>query len=1319
MRRAIRKRTPQAKPSAIRTVSGGAPSVLFLLRSVMVSDTRDSDTSASGRATFPQTIGRVLRARRTRRIGVGVAVFLVAFGLLGFFAAPPLLRHVAERQLSEQLGRPATIARIALNPYSLRLEADRIHVGEPGGAGTFVDIGKLVVRPSWLSVLRGAPIVDEVKLEAPHIHIVRYDAQRFNFTDLVDKFSKPSAPSSSPTRFAVSNIQVTDGRIDFDDRLLHEQHVIDQWSLGIPFVANLRSKLDVFVTPQLRARFDGSPLAIDGKIKPFAPTRESEVALKFSGLDVPRLLSYAPTKLPVAMTSGKLSSDLNLTFSMAGYTPALRVSGTVDLAGAKFTEPGGAPLFGAQALHVAAAQLEPLRQTLHFDEIRLDRPVLEVSRDRSGALNLAKLAGAGTPAAKPAAPAAQPAADAKRSPLDLTIAHLAINDGTVHVRDAMPPQPLAVSLAHLYLKLDAFGLQGKHGAHYALATDVVPEGAAAGRQPSGALKADGTVSVASSRADTSLTLTSLPLALAAPYLTGATTARVAGGTLGASLKAQADWSKGFAAQIADSTLDLNALEIVAPQARKPAIVLPQARVVVTKIDTATQLAQIASVSATGLALDVKRLPNGDIDLASLAGGAKPAHAHSAPAPASSKGAGGWHYRIGEFALQNAQAHFTDTSTQHAADLAFAPVQLKVLNVSDDLSKPLPVTLRATLNRKGSLDLSGDVTPTPLKLRVKVDANRVDVAAFEPYFGARLNATVASALLNAKGSLDYTGQPQRAAYRGEAALADVRMIDKVTADPFGGWRTLALTGLRADYDAVHGTSVDAARVTFAHFYGRVVLSPQGRLNLKDVVNQSSDAPAKSLTRDGSGSHPVPLTPGANASAEAAEPAASALSAASAALAASSAPSKTAQSAAAGASGPSAAAAAGASGAVPQTTAGASPPVRLHFGQLVLQSGKVNYTDDFIKPNYSADLVDIAGTVGAFGTDTTTPAPVDIAANLAGNGPISIKGTVNPLIANPALDVTATAHGIELTNLTPYSAKYAGYPITKGKLNVDLHYALADNLLKANNHIFIDQLTFGPHIDNDTATHLPVQFAISLLKNSRGEIDVNIPVSGSLSDPQFSIGSLIWSAVLHLIEKAVTAPFTLLANAFGGGGEELGYVEFAPGSSALTDASKKKLDTIVGMLTQKPSIRLDLTGRVDPAVDQQGLRDADVERLVRQQKLKDVIGQGESVDPASVQVAPGEYQKYLTKAYKAADFKKPRNLIGMQKTLPPDAMKQALEAHAKADDNALRQLAQARAAAVQQYLDGKVDSSRVFIVAPKLDAQGITDKGATARVDFGLK
>jgi hypothetical protein len=395
------------------------------------------------------------------------------------------------------------------------------------------------------------------------------------------------------------------------------------------------------------------------------------------------------------------------------------------------------------------------------------------------------------------------------------------------------------------------------------------------------------------------------------------------------------------------------------------------------------------------------------------------------------------------------------------------------------------------------------------------------------------------------------------------------------------------------------------------------------------------------------------------------------------------------------------------------------VRLHFGQFVLQNGRVTYTDNFIKPNYTANLIAIQGTVGAFGTDSKQSAPVDVSAKLAANGPITIRGSVNPLIPKPALDLTATAHGIELTNLTPYSAKYAGYPITKGKLNVDLHYQLANDQLTANNHIFIDQLTFGDHVDNDTATKLPVKLAISLLKNSRGEIDVNIPVSGSLNNPEFSIGGLIWHAVLNLLQKAVTAPFSLLAHAFGGNGEELGYVEFDAGSAVLTDAAKQKLDTIVKALSDKPSIRLDIIGRVDPAVDQPALRTAYVDRLVRQQKVKDVVGNGESVDPMSVKVDDKEYSKYLTKAYKDSDFKKPRNIVGLTKTLPDDDMKNALAEHAPITDASLRELAQRRAQAVQQYFDGKIDSSRVFIVAPKMNADDIKDKGATTRVDFGLK
>ncbi|OAJ53840.1 AsmA family protein [Paraburkholderia ginsengiterrae] len=1241
-------------------------------------------------ASSMQTVRNVAQSRRTRRVITGLLIFLVLFGLLGFFAAPPLIRHLAEQQLSKQLDRPATIGRIALNPYTLKLEADRVHIGERGGAGDFVDISRLIVQASWSSLFRGAPIVDEVQLDSPRFHIVRFDPQRFNFTDLIDKFAKqPSKPNSKPAQFAVSNIRLENGQIIFDDKLLGATHVIDQWKLGIPFIATLPSKTDIFVEPLLRARIDGSPLAIDGRTKPFAASRESEVSLRFEGLDVPRLMSYVPTKLPVVVQSGKLSTDLKLNFVMANDAPSLRVAGTVDMNDVDVQDQSKAPFFAARAVHVAAATLEPLKSLYHFDDIRIDAPSASLARDKDGVLSVEKMF-APAPAAATSSAASEPAASAPVAasgatatekaapPLDLSIKRFALNDGTINVRDYAASRPIDAGLQKLNVTLTDFSTLGSAPAHYTLNTDF--------KDSAGSLGAAGEFGLVAKTANSKVDLKSLKLPLVQPYIDTATAAQVVDGELSATANVGANWSKSpVAVMVNDTQLDLQSLKLAARGSKAPMISLAQGRVTLKQVDVAARMAEIASVDTTGLAVDAQRLKNGSINLASLAAEHEAASERSAVHAVKKAQAEGpaWHYRIDELNLKDATVNFTDNTTPQPVKLSITPLQLKVQQISDDLSRPLPVDLQATLNKKGTLGLKGDVTATPLKVAVKVNANRLDAAALEPYFGSQLNAVIASALLNASGDLALSqAKSLKASYRGDMALVDVRMLDKATSDPFAGWGSLALSNLKATYDE-QGTVVDAGRVTFTKFYGRVLLDAQGKLNLKDVVAHESGAP-QSLTRDKSGAEPVPLTPQA-ASAVAAAPVAPA-------------------------------------SATPATVTAATPPqspVKMHFGQLVLQQGRVTYTDNFIKPNYTADLVSIQGTVGAFGTQSTTPAPVDVAAKLAANGPLSIRGTINPLIAKPALDLTASAHDIELTNLTPYSAKYAGYPITKGKLNVDLHYKLDNDQLNADNHLFIDQLTFGDHIENDTATKLPVRLAISLLKNSRGEIDVNLPVSGSLSNPEFSIGGLIWHAVLNLLQKAVTAPFSLIANAFGGKGEELGYVEFEPGSAKLTDTDNQKLDAIVKALADKPSIKMDLIGRVDPAVDEPALRTRYVDRLVKQQKIKDVVGNGESVDLSTVTVDPKEYDKYLTNAYKSADFKKPRNFVGLTKSLPDDDMKSALAANAPIDDASLRELAQRRAQSVQQYLDGKIDSSRVFVVAPKLNADGIKDKGATTRVDFGLK
>jgi Domain of Unknown Function (DUF748) len=1239
-----------------------------------------SSSNAGDEGALNRLVGAV-RSRGARRWAISIVVIVALFGLLGFFAAPPLLRHVAEQQLSAQLARPVTIGRVALNPYTLRLEADRVRIGEKAAPGDFFSAERLVVRLSWLTILRFAPIVDELTIDSPHANIVRLDAQRFNFTDIVEKFSTPSKPQTGPARFSVSNIDVENGRIDFDDRLLGARHVIDQLSLGVPFIATLPSKTDIFVDPRFAARVDGSPISVGGKTKPFAASRESEIALKFADLDVPRLLSYAPVKLPVTVQNGRLAGDLKLHFAMAGDAPALTVTGTADLSDARIVDERSAPLFSAHALHVAAASLEPFKRVFRFDEIRLDRPSLHLVRERSGELSVARTfaaapasGAAATPASTASVPEAASGAAGAAAPLDLSIKRLALDDGDVALEDRSPAQPVALGLNHLTVSVDDFSTLAKHPVRYAVRTAFAQ---------GGTLAATGSFDLEAKTGDAKLAAEALPLALAQPYLADATAARISAGKLAANLPVRVEWAKTpMNVSVGDGDLTLEALKL-AGAGGSGDVALGDARVGIKQIDLAERKAELSSVEATGLAVKATRLKDGRIDLAAWAEAPNSTHAaeqtprqagkrkaREAQPVSSAQPAGaapGWHYSIAELRLKDASADIVDQVPARPATVHLSSVQLKAQNISDDMSRPLPIQLDATMNGKGVLEASGSVVPSPLDASLKLHANRLDVAAFEPYFGDSLNAVVKSALLNAGGDLKVsaTKGSVKATYQGGAALVDVRLLDRITSAPLAGWRSLVLARTKVRYDG-RATDVDIGRVTFAQFFGSVLLNAQGKLNLDDVLarEKSEAATADAATHRGRTSEVVvthnapPATP--------------------------------------------------------------SNPVRVHVGEVVLQQGRVNYTDNFVKPNYNANLVDITGTIGAFGTDSTTPAPVDVGASLADNGPIAIRGTVNPLAEKPSLDLSASAHDIELRNLTPYSIKYAGYPITKGKLNVDLHYKLDNDLLTANNHLFIDQLTFGEHVENDTATKLPVRLAIALLKNRRGQIDVNVPVSGSLSNPQFSLGSLIWSAIVHLVERAVTAPFSLLANAVGGGGEsdarELRYVAFAPGSAELTDSTRSKLDTIAKLLADKPEVKLDLTGRADPAIDTPALRLAYVDDLVRKEKLKSQGGGAQRDDASSVTLTPSEYSEYLTKVYKNADFKKQHNFIGLTKTLPDDDMKRILAAHAPIDEASLRELAQHRADAVRQYL--KVDTDRIFIVAPKVDTKELSDSGPTTRVDFGL-
>jgi hypothetical protein len=386
--------------------------------------------------------------------------------------------------------------------------------------------------------------------------------------------------------------------------------------------------------------------------------------------------------------------------------------------------------------------------------------------------------------------------------------------------------------------------------------------------------------------------------------------------------------------------------------------------------------------------------------------------------------------------------------------------------------------------------------------------------------------------------------------------------------------------------------------------------------------------------------------------------------------------------------------------------AGPAPIINFGPISLVNGKVLFSDRFVKPNYSANLSDLTGKLSAFSSvpagSASMPnmADLELRGRAEGTASLEILGKLNPLAKPIALDITGKVRDLELPPLSPYSVKYSGYGINRGKLSVDVKYQVQpDGKLTANNKVILNQLSFGDKVEGSTAS-LPVKLAVALLADRNGVIDIDLPISGSLSDPQFSLGPIIIKVIINVIVKAITAPFSLLASAFGGsGGDELSNVAFAPGSARLEPDAQAGLDKVAKALMDRPSLRLTVIGASSLDAEREGFKRARLDQLVRAEKRRSVVKDGGAAT-AAVTVSPAEYPAMLKEVYKNADMSKPRNLVGMAKDLPVPEMEALLLADIKVNEDAMRELAVQRGVVVKDYLASKnLPTDRLFLGASK--------------------
>ncbi|MCB0221388.1 MAG: DUF748 domain-containing protein, partial [Chrysiogenetes bacterium] len=399
----------------------------------------------------------------------------------------------------------------------------------------------------------------------------------------------------------------------------------------------------------------------------------------------------------------------------------------------------------------------------------------------------------------------------------------------------------------------------------------------------------------------------------------------------------------------------------------------------------------------------------------------------------------------------------------------------------------------------------------------------------------------------------------------------------------------------------------------------------------------------------------------------------------------------------------------------------PAPVINVTRVDLSGGEFSFTDESLTPAFVIALRELKGNVTGLSSDPREKAAVDLSASVNQHAPLTIKGVINPLAAQAYSDLKIDARGIDLTSFSPYSGKYAGYVIDKGKLDLDLKYGLEKRVLTGENKVFIDQFTFGESTDSPDATSLPVKLGVTLLKDSAGEIHLDVAVRGELDDPSFSASGLLVDTLLNILTKVTTSPFSALGSVAGMAGisnpEELSQIAFAPGRAVLDLAQQEKLDAVARALAAKGSLVLEIQGASDAQSEPPALQLAKVEDLIRQRYLK-AEGLVELTTPVPASEArellEDIYEETFSETWRAVreKLRQARAAAGalllpepQEEAAVSEEMKERLAAAQEVTEADLRVLSRKRAEAIQSYLieSAGIEPGRVFLREVSLSAK----------------
>lgn len=1170
----------------------------------------------------------------------------VIIGATFYLAVPPLLRSVLTKQLEERLHRKTSIHEAWINPFTLSVQIKGLSIKELDATTIFVSLESLYVNLDLMSLFKRALILHKVEFKEPYFRVARIHDSRYNFSDITDEFTKkpaaPAAPSGEPFRFSINNIRISGGNIDFLDEPKHRRHKVAEINIGIPFISNLPYNADILVKPEFRARFNNTLIDLNGKTKPFNDSHSTSLDIDIRNLDIPGYMEYLPVKIRFKVSSGAFDIKMSLSFEeRQDNSQSLNIYGNIALKKLVMVDEKDKPLINIPLLNVPVKPSEVSLKKMNFGNILMDRPEINISRNKKGEINLIA---ALLPERE--RDAVEKKEEVSSAPFAVEADEIRISKGALTYSDQTTSTPFNMKVKDINTVVSKFSTipSKKASLEISLVTDTGED-----------LKHKGEFSIDPVMAEGKLDIKGIALNRYAPYYEDKVRFDIRDGAL--------DLSTGYkfikdgdtaTTRIMGLAGSLRSLVLRRTGEKKDFLRIPLFSVSDIDVDLTKHEVTLGEISSSNASLNIIKEKDGNINLSGLIR-TGPEEKHKGKAETPKQQEKKWEVLLKNLMIERYSVKIDDNSNTEPAALMLGPINVKGENISTRHKSKGRLSFRAGVNKTGSISATGSVGINPVSADLAAVIKKIDIVPFQPYFTDKITIILTSGDISAKGRLKVendVGKGFKTSYAGEAEIDVISTVDKETAESLLVWNTLAFRGIKA---ATSPLNVEIDEISLNDFYSRIIINPDGKLNFQGIMKKE---PA-----DGNSSSQAKVEEKA-----------------------------------------------------PEPEENESEKV-IKINKVTMKGGNINFSDHFIKPNFTLNLTGMEGLVTGLSSVEGTQANLLMKGSVDEYAPVEIAGTINPLKRDLSLDIRASVEGLELSPASPYSEKYAGYEIEKGKLSLDLKYNVEGRKLKADNRLFLDQLTFGKRVESPSATSLPVTLAVALLKNRRGEIDINLPISGSLDDPEFRLGRIIIQVILNLLQKAALSPFTLLSSMFGG--EELSYVEFDYGSSSLTEPATARLDNLIKALYDRPGLKLEMSGRVDQVKDREGLKQSFMEQKVKAQKVKALVKKGVSVASVDdVNVEGDEYPFFLAMAYRESV---PKPAKGKGKEPSAAEMEKEILENIQVTDDDLLQLSMQRTQKVKEHIlqSGKVEQERVFLVTSRSAPADKKEAQRESRVDFTLK